>query len=350
MNIKTNQPAERRALFRSLYEQAKNSFSEQLAAFDRHMAQYRGSTELDGSHEAASTVRNITYEIIESQISSTIPDPKVDAISYSERRDRCAKAIEQLCRGLRSRLPFEELNDLDERYTYILGGSVWLLEWDDRLRDHGERGGIRIRCLSPRDFIPQPAIDRIEDMDYCFLRFTATRAELCRTYGISQEAIAQAAVEPDADLSLADGECATVIVCFYRDEEGEIGQFVFSGELTLEKTFTLAEGDTARVLSFEKYGVNAVRVSVNGRDVDTILWAPYTVDLTPYLQAGENTVRLTLVNNLRNLLGPHHHVEGELLAVGPGSFYNEPCIWNGYCGGYYTDKYSFVHTGLKNCD
>ena len=233
MNIKTNQPAERRALFRSLYEQAKNSFSEQLAAFDRHMAQYRGSTELDGSHEAASTVRNITYEIIESQISSTIPDPKVDAISYSERRDRCAKAIEQLCRGLRSRLPFEELNDLDERYTYILGGSVWLLEWDDRLRDHGERGGIRIRCLSPRDFIPQPAIDRIEDMDYCFLRFTATRAELCRTYGISQEAIAQAAVEPDADLSLADGECATVIVCFYRDEEGEIGQFVFSGELTL---------------------------------------------------------------------------------------------------------------------
>ena len=128
------------------------------------------------------------------------------------------------------------------------------------------------------------------------------------------------------------------------------GYLFFSGELTLEKTFTLAEGDTARVLSFEKYGVNAVRVSVNGRDVDTILWAPYTVDLTPYLQAGENTVRLTLVNNLRNLLGPHHHVEGELLAVGPGSFYNEPCIWNGYCGGYYTDKYSFVHTGLKNCD
>ncbi len=124
------------------------------------------------------------------------------------------------------------------------------------------------------------------------------------------------------------------------------GYIFFSGELCVEKTFTLAEGDTARVLTFAKHGTNAIRIAVNGKAVDTVMWAPYSVDLTPYLVAGDNTVTLTLVGNLRNLLGPHHHVGGELLGVAPPHFYNEPCIWNGYAGGYFTDKYSFVNTGL----
>ncbi len=124
------------------------------------------------------------------------------------------------------------------------------------------------------------------------------------------------------------------------------GYLFFAGELTVQKTFSLAEGDIARVLSFEKAGINAIRIKVNGKAVDTILWAPYTVDLTPYLTAGDNTVELTLVNNLRNLLGPHHHAGGELLAVAPPHFYDEGCIWNNYAGGYFTDKYSFVHTSL----
>lgn len=125
------------------------------------------------------------------------------------------------------------------------------------------------------------------------------------------------------------------------------GYLFFSGELCVEKTLTLTAGDTARLLSFEKSGLNAIRVNVNGTDVTTVMWAPYAVDLTPYLHEGENVVKLTLVNNLRNLLGPHHHVGGELLAVAPPHFYKEPCIWNGYAGGYFTEKYSFVNTGLE---
>ncbi len=125
------------------------------------------------------------------------------------------------------------------------------------------------------------------------------------------------------------------------------GFLFFSGELTLKKTFTLAEGDTARIFAFEKSGVNAIRVKVNGQDLGRILWAPYSMDLSSVLVAGENTVEITLVNNLRNLLGPHHHLAGELYGVAPAHFYQEPCIWNGYAGGYSTDKYCFVDTGLN---
>jgi hypothetical protein len=120
----------------------------------------------------------------------------------------------------------------------------------------------------------------------------------------------------------------------------------FAGELTLQKTFVLGEGETNCKLSFVKAGVNAIRVKVNGRDMGKLLWAPYEVDVSDVLTAGENTVELTLVNNLRNLLGPHHHAAGELFVVAPSHFYQEPCIWNGFGSGYSTHKYSFVHMGL----
>ena len=68
------------------------------------MLQYDGSPEIDGSVEQATTVRNITFEIIESEVSESIPYPKVEASSYSEHHNECAKIIERLCRTVLDRL------------------------------------------------------------------------------------------------------------------------------------------------------------------------------------------------------------------------------------------------------
>lgn len=118
----------------------------------------------------------------------------------------------------------------------------------------------------------------------------------------------------------------------------------FAGEITLCREFDLDSTDYK--IAFGKTGVNIVRVTVNGKLVDKLLWAPYECNLSDYLVKGKNKVELTLINNLRNLLGPLHHVGGEIFAVSPASFYDEGCIWNGYHGGYYTDKYCFVETGI----
>ena len=118
----------------------------------------------------------------------------------------------------------------------------------------------------------------------------------------------------------------------------------FAGELTLNKKFNLDSTDYK--FEFIRRGVNAVRVKVNGKLVAKILWAPFSVDLSDYLVVGENEIEITLVNNLRNLLGPHHHPAGELLSVAPPCFYDEGCLWNGFHGGCFTKKYSFVHTSL----
>ena len=134
MKIPNSSAKERLDFFKELYDGARVAYSDQLEEFEKHMNQYRGSDELDGTSVRATTVRNITYEMIETQVRSDVPLPKVDPTCYSEKKDRCAKSIERLLYSIRERLPFEMMNDIDERYTYIFGGSVWYAEWDNTAR------------------------------------------------------------------------------------------------------------------------------------------------------------------------------------------------------------------------
>ncbi len=229
-SIKTKARLER---FKELYSDASLASDGDRERLCRHMDQYLGSDEIDGSTERAGVVRNITYEIVESEINADIPVPKVDTSCYSTQREQNARSIERLSSALRSRLPFEELNDRDERYTYIYGGSVFYIEWDGSQVDSAGEGGVRVHLISPLDFIPQPCIDAVEDMEYCFLHFTTTRAELITKYGVSEEDISLAECEYLADLDNPLGDTVAIIVTFYKDELGRVGKFVFSGDLVL---------------------------------------------------------------------------------------------------------------------
>ena len=218
---------------RELYTAANLAAEDNRERLARHMDQYLGSDEIDGSSERAAVVRNITYELIESEINADIPQPKVDTSCYSTQREQNARAIERLSSALRSRLPFEELNDRDERYTYILGGSVFYIEWDSAQQDSAGEGSVRVHLISPLDFIPQPGIESVEDMEYCFLHFTTTRSELAVKYNISEADLGLAECEYLADLDDPSGDAVAIVVAFYRDERGQVGKLVFSGDLLL---------------------------------------------------------------------------------------------------------------------
>ena len=53
------------------------------------------------------------------------------------------------------------------------------------------------------------------------------------------------------------------------------------------------------------------RVRINGQEAGAIAWAPYEVEITPFISTGPNAVEIELVTSLRNLLGPHHRPSGE---------------------------------------
>ena len=63
-----------------------------------------------------------------------------------------------------------------------------------------------------------------------------------------------------------------------------------------------------------------LQAQINGHELPALAWSPWEIDITEVIHAGANELTLTRVNSLRNLLGPHHHCDGELTRVSPDSF------------------------------
>lgn len=220
--------ADKLEFFKSLFEEARVYAEATNEELKRNMEQYKGSAQIDNSSVPASQVRNVTYELVESQITSYIPTPQVSAIMQSDKNERNAKCIETLLRNKRDELPFEKLNDIDERYNPIYGGSVWLVEWDNSIKTHNSVGDVRVSCLSPQKFVGQPYIYEVSDMEYCFLVFETTKEDIVRRYGVSRRTAANA----ESDESSYD-RTATLYVCYYKDDEGRVCQYVWSGDTEL---------------------------------------------------------------------------------------------------------------------
>lgn len=216
--------------FKDLFENAKGQQSALRDNFDKWIKQYKGDLTIDGSDEPALTGRNITYELIESQFSSYLPSTAVTPEVYSERNDRNAKSIERLLKNKRNQLPFEKMNDIDERYSPIYGGSIWLVEWDNSIKTHNTVGDVIITCWSPSHFVGQPCIYDIDDMEYCFITFETTKEDLVRKYGVS----IGVADDTESENGGETDETATVNICYYKNDEGKICQYIWSGDTELQ--------------------------------------------------------------------------------------------------------------------
>lgn len=215
--------------FQDLYQEARNYAEADYEAMETHAEQYKGDDKIDGSAERAKVVRNITYELIESQVSSFIPTPAVTPEMWSERNERCAKAIEVTLKNKRDKLPYENLNDMDERYTYVYGGSVWFVEWDNSIMGHNTVGDVSLSCLAPKRLTVQPNITDIDNAEYIFLEFETTKEDIVRKYGVTPEV----ADETESDKGTADDKTSTLYVCYYKDEDDKICQFIWSADTTL---------------------------------------------------------------------------------------------------------------------
>ena len=116
----------------------------------------------------------------------------------------------------------------------------------------------------------------------------------------------------------------------------------FCGELILEGDINI-QGENP-VLDVNWKGINALRVEINGKE--KVMLTDNRLSLKDFGVIGETKVKFTLINNLRNLLGPHHLETGEQLAVRPRDFYKEPCVWRN-TPPVWNEGYCFVETGIS---
>lgn len=117
----------------------------------------------------------------------------------------------------------------------------------------------------------------------------------------------------------------------------------FCGEMCIEGEIDITGEDP--VLELDLKGINAVRVEINGKT--KVMLTDNRMPLFDFGASGKTKIKLTLINNLRNLLGPHHLEKGESTQVTPAQFFKEQCIWNpGARAEDWCDGYCFVETGI----
>lgn len=119
----------------------------------------------------------------------------------------------------------------------------------------------------------------------------------------------------------------------------------FAGSITLSKMFS-GESLKDACLQFHKRGLNSIKAAIDGEKLTTLLWEPYAVELPDVVEREIYEIELTLTNNLRNLMGPHHLQEGETYWVCHGSFFKESCIWHPAPEEQWNGDYCFVEVSV----
>ena len=120
---------EKLSLWQGKYEHARDKYSNIMHEMDELEKLYKGTEKIEkivcrDNDDETKHVRNVVKENIESQIDSTIPQPKVTALR--KRDETKAKAIEDMIRNVLNKLPFEKMNDRLERTVKIQGGAGFL--------------------------------------------------------------------------------------------------------------------------------------------------------------------------------------------------------------------------------
>lgn len=219
------------AFFQNLYEEANNKDAERKEELKKWKDQYEGSKEIDGDEaKDAAYCRNITFELIESQISTYIPPAKIVPYTFNKTNHRRAQMLERYLHNLMDKLPSEILNDLEERDTLIYGGSITLVEWDNSVTTHNTIGSPVMNILDPLKFTPQPFVYNIKEMEYCFTESEDTHENLERKYGVSFEKAQETTNQENPQST----DTCTVITCFYRDDKDNVCKYIWADDVELE--------------------------------------------------------------------------------------------------------------------
>ena len=224
-----NQDEKKLRLWQERLSVNESAYEDEEARMAQREALYMGShtitpiVEKDEKDETPH-VRNICAELIEAQVDSNIPAPKVTARRKED--ELKAKLIEDMLRNELDRMPFEELNDMMERTVPIQGGAAFLLEWDNTQRTHTTVGELTVRVLHPRKIVPQDGVyTGIEDMDYVILKMPQTKEYIKRRYGVDVSDEGEDEPEIKGDDGSPSDDMVTQYLAYYRNKNGGIGLF-----------------------------------------------------------------------------------------------------------------------------
>lgn len=235
--------SEKLEFWQARLSKSQTAFADQLAKMDARENQYLGRRELTpltdndkkpGGVKTTPHVRNLTAELIEAQVSSAIPQPKVTARRKQD--EPLARLIEDMLRNELDRLPMETINDMQERTVPIQGGGYYHVEWDNRKRTHTTTGEVTVAARHPKQVLPQEGVyTALEDMDYVILQLPTTKEAVKARYGVdlSDESEEEPDKRGSGGQTQAD-DIVTLNLAYYHNGRGGIGKYAWVRETALE--------------------------------------------------------------------------------------------------------------------
>lgn len=258
-----------------------------LANINDNYAAYKGTRDIyngTGTKKASkkkTSVRKVAFELIEAQVDTSIPQPKVTSVKGDYNR---AQIIEHYLKNELDRLPMEKINDIQSRITNIAGSSLFLVEWDNSVKTRSTIGALKVSNLSPTEIVPQPGVYDINKMDYIFIRLLQSKLEIYNRYGV--DVFDEANDNPESDPSNND-ELVTHNYVYYKNKHDEICLFSWVDNTVIQdidnyyarkedvctKCGAKKTGDTCATCGgkkFEKTTIEIEKVTIPSIEIDPL--------------------------------------------------------------------------------
>lgn len=223
--------------FQALLDSAVLNYKPHLEQMPERRKLYEGDKTIrrpvkGGGATETDYVNNMAAELVESQVSPDVPQPKVTALRKQD--EWLASLIEDFLRLELQRLGTETMLDLSKRECPGQGGVGWHTPWDDSVRSADTVGANVLELLEPEKLIPQHGVYEIEDMDYVFLRIPQTVGGIRRRYGVDVSQEQEEAPQLRGDDYTISEDGVTLNIAYHREDDGAISKFSWVGETVVE--------------------------------------------------------------------------------------------------------------------
>lgn len=234
-------------------EAAKST--QDIALMDKREYLYLGDRTVDKNVNAttqpskkANNIWNIIFEFTESQVNKQIPMPTVKS-KRAGFEEQARMIMDSIANDLKES-DIDQIDDMNERITPIQGFSLVEVAWDPNFKHHLYKGELKLLGRHPKQLVTQPKVYNLQKMDYFFILSDVTKDYVKRRYKkdmtgeeeqypentrlFDTDQAASGAVTQRSGASETEEEPLTEIVCWYKDEDGDIGKYVWINDTVLE--------------------------------------------------------------------------------------------------------------------
>ena len=168
----------------------------------------------DGSQSSdkLKAIRKLAYELVEGEINSAIPAPKMSPRYHADLLP--INATEDLIKYEMDKMLTEEVNDESEHHVLIDGTTWFKVGWNPFDNTHLRSGNPIVKCCPVDTVFPQPGVKNYKDLEYIFELTQMSVSKIADLYGRYIQ-------------SPGDSDIVELVNCYFLNEDRLVGKFTW---------------------------------------------------------------------------------------------------------------------------